>query len=75
MMEEYRSTLTKAGLEYFIFGHIGENHLHINILPRNESEVFKAKDIVISFAQKVVSLDGMVAAEHGIGKLKHDLNG
>jgi D-lactate dehydrogenase (cytochrome) len=73
MIKEYRETLSKAKLEYVIFGHIGENHLHVNILPRDKSEVCKANDIVISLAQKVVSLGGIVAAEHGIGKLKHDL--
>jgi D-lactate dehydrogenase (cytochrome) len=73
LMTEYRLTLSKAGLEYAIFGHIGDNHLHVNMMPRNESDVSKAKDIVISLAKKVVSLGGIVAAEHGIGKLKHDL--
>ncbi|MGA1841418.1 MAG: FAD-binding oxidoreductase [bacterium] len=73
IMKEYRLTLSKAGLEYIIFGHIGDNHLHVNMIPENESDVSRAKDIYIKLAQKVVSLGGIVAAEHGIGKLKHDL--
>jgi D-lactate dehydrogenase (cytochrome) len=72
-MEVYRATLKQAGLEYVIFGHIGDNHLHINILPQSESDMDKAKEVVMSLAQKVVALKGVVAAEHGIGKLKHDL--
>jgi D-lactate dehydrogenase (cytochrome) len=72
-MKEYRLILSKAGFEYVIFGHIGDNHLHVNMMPRDESDVSKAKDIFITLAKKVVSLGGIVAAEHGIGKLKHDL--
>jgi D-lactate dehydrogenase (cytochrome) len=73
IMKEYNLTLSKAGFEYVIFGHIGDNHLHVNMIPGNESDVSKAKDISIKLAKKVVSLGGVVAAEHGIGKLKHDL--
>ncbi|MGA1790755.1 MAG: FAD-binding oxidoreductase [bacterium] len=73
MMEAYERSLSDAGLSYVVFGHIGENHLHVNILPRNEAEVSLGKVIVKTLAKKVVSMGGMIAAEHGIGKLKHDL--
>ncbi|MGA1823270.1 MAG: FAD-binding oxidoreductase [bacterium] len=73
VMELYKSALSNTGLEYFIFGHIGENNLHINILPQTGDEIFAAKKIVLSLAKEVVSLNGSVAAEHGIGKLKHSL--
>ncbi|MFW9844401.1 MAG: FAD-binding oxidoreductase, partial [Candidatus Thorarchaeota archaeon] len=35
----YRSTLEEQGMEYVIFGHIGNNHLHVNMIPRNNEEV------------------------------------
>jgi D-lactate dehydrogenase (cytochrome) len=66
----YRDTLEAQGLEYVIFGHIGDNHLHVNMLPRNNEEVKQGMDNYMLFAKKAVELGGTVAAEHGIGKLK-----
>ena len=67
----YRETLEKSGLKYAVFGHIGNNHLHINMLPSNYEELEKAKEIYALMASKVLELKGTVSAEHGIGKLKH----
>jgi D-lactate dehydrogenase (cytochrome) len=66
----YRSTLEAEGMEYVIFGHIGNNHLHVNMLPRNNEEVKQGMDNYMLFAKRAVELGGTVAAEHGIGKLK-----
>jgi len=73
MMHIYRSLLNKENLEYAIFGHIGDNHLHVNVLPRNEEEFKKAKSLYLEFAQKAVSFGGTVSGEHGIGKIKKEL--
>lgn len=53
------------------FGHIGDNHLHVNLLPNDEKELEIAKDLIMSFVKKGISLGGTVSAEHGIGKIKH----
>ncbi|MBN2229393.1 MAG: FAD-binding oxidoreductase [Candidatus Thorarchaeota archaeon] len=66
----YRSTLEEQGMEYVIFGHIGNNHLHVNMIPRNNEEVKQGMDNYMLFAKRAVELGGTVAAEHGIGKLK-----
>lgn len=71
MVDYYYALLKEAGMRYAIFGHIGENHLHVNILPRTEAELERAKGIVREFARKAVALGGTVSAEHGIGKIKH----
>jgi len=68
----YKAILKESKLEYVIFGHIGDNHLHVNILPKNEEELIKTKEIYTEMAKKVVSLGGTISAEHGIGKLKHN---
>jgi D-lactate dehydrogenase (cytochrome) len=66
----YRFTLEEQGMEYVIFGHIGNNHLHVNMIPRNNEEVDQGMDNYMLFAKRAVALGGTVAAEHGIGKLK-----
>ncbi len=58
-------------LFYIKFGHIGENHLHVNLLPKNDEEKAIAKELIMSFVKKAISLGGTVSAEHGIGKIKH----
>ncbi len=61
----------KAGLFNLTFGHIGENHLHANIIASNEEEYKSTREMYARIAQKAVDLGGTVSAEHGIGKLKH----
>jgi D-lactate dehydrogenase (cytochrome) len=66
----YRDVLESQGMEYVIFGHIGNNHLHVNMLPRNNEEVEQGMQNYMTFAKRAVEFGGTVAAEHGIGKLK-----
>ena len=68
----YKSKLEGAGLEWVAFGHIGNNHLHINILPRTLEEIQAGLSIYTEFAEKVVALNGTISAEHGIGKIKKE---
>jgi D-lactate dehydrogenase (cytochrome) len=75
MISFYRERLGSSGLEYVMFGHIGDNHPHVNILPRDLLELERGKELYIEFARKGVSLGGSVSAEHGIGKLKKDFLG
>jgi D-lactate dehydrogenase (cytochrome) len=70
ILRMYRTELDEAKLEYVIFGHIGNNHVHVNILPRSPAEYDAGKKLYLAWAQKVVQLNGTVSAEHGIGKLK-----
>jgi len=73
VMKLYEDTLMQTGLEALKFGHIGDNHLHVNILPRNEAEYTQGKQVFEQWAREVVAAGGTVSAEHGIGKLKHAL--
>lgn len=66
MMDAYES----CPLPHVLFGHIGDNHLHLNILPKNEAELKQARAFYKDLAEKAVSLGGTISAEHGIGKIK-----
>ena len=66
----YSTRLTAAGLDHAIFGHAGNNHFHVNILPRNDDELRRAKVIYAEFAAAIVARGGCVSAEHGIGRIK-----
>lgn len=69
----YRTGLDASGLEHVVFGHIGDNHLHINILPRGEADMEAGRALFRTFAESVVAWGGSLSAEHGIGKAKTDL--
>lgn len=74
MMDFYRLRLEEAFPgQYVIFGHIGDAHVHVNILPENGEESVRAKALITELARHVVSLGGTVSAEHGLGKRKIDL--
>jgi len=70
IMAMYHKDLAAAGLESVIFGHIGNNHVHVNILPRNKAEYDRGKMLYQAWARRVVEWGGSVSAEHGIGRLK-----
>ncbi len=66
----YKNKLNESGLDYVIFGHIGDNHLHANMIPKNDAEMTKARHLYGRFIAQAIMLGGTVSAEHGIGKLK-----
>lgn len=68
----YKTDLEKAGLNYVMFGHIGNSHLHVNIISRNEEEYSEGKRIFMKWAERTGRINGSISAEHGVGKLKRD---
>ncbi len=72
MLRFYKETLRATDLRYTIFGHIGDNHVHVNILPRDDNEAAKAREIYVGFVKRAVEVGGTISAEHGIGKLKRE---
>jgi D-lactate dehydrogenase (cytochrome) len=66
----YKEILQTSGLDHVIFGHIGDCHLHANMLPKNDAEAEKARHIYGRCVAQAIMLGGVVSAEHGIGKLK-----
>ncbi len=72
LYELYRDACEAEGFTYIIFGHIGNAHLHLNILPRNREEYDRAKSLYRKLVSGVLSMGGTLSAEHGIGKLKSE---
>ena len=55
---------------YCIFGHVGDGHPHVNMLPTTQAEFDAGSEALTVFARQSVQLGGSVAAEHGLGKRK-----
>jgi len=66
----YHSGLKELGLEYVMFGHIGSNHVHVNILPHTMEDYERGKALYRDWSREVVRMGGTVSAEHGVGKMK-----
>lgn len=69
----YRSGLQAERLDSAIFGHIGNNHLHVNVIPKNMEEFYRTKALFAKWAEDIAAMGGSVCAEHGVGKLKTEL--
>jgi FAD/FMN-containing dehydrogenase len=76
MLRYYRSRLDAAlPGHYVVYGHIGDAHVHVNMLPATEAQLAIADDLMKEFARQAVAFGGTVSAEHGLGKRKaHLLN-
>jgi D-lactate dehydrogenase (cytochrome) len=70
MWKLYKEGCENGKFDWLAFGHIGNNHLHINILPRNMEDQEKGLALYATFAKKAVEFGGAVSAEHGVGKIK-----
>ncbi len=65
-----KNEVEKENLPYVVYGHFGNSHMHLNMLPKSENEYEKGKDIYKKICMKSVEFGGTISAEHGIGKLK-----
>jgi D-lactate dehydrogenase (cytochrome) len=73
MLEAYDRARVNAGVKSVLFGHAGNNNLHINFLPGDEQEYIKAVNASRSLAEIIAGMGGTVSSEHGLGKLKKGL--
>ena len=69
----YQELFSKTKIQWLTFGHIGDCHLHVNLLPKDVAQYDQAQQLYKQLAQQVIDLGGTISAEHGIGKLKHEL--
>jgi D-lactate dehydrogenase (cytochrome) len=56
----------------YVFGHIGNAHLHANIIAEDNLELEEYRLLTRSLAGTVCKMGGSVSGEHGIGKLKRE---
>jgi len=70
MFDFYLKKLGSCGIDFCVFGHLGDNNLHVNFLPKTRWEFERALALYRTLAKKAVELRGTVSAEHGIGKVR-----
>jgi D-lactate dehydrogenase (cytochrome) len=68
MMDVYEREAEASGIPFVMFGHIGDDHVHLNFLPENAEEAGRAKLAYTRLARAAVAFGGTISAEHGVGK-------
>ncbi len=69
-LEEMMAAYDSVQMDHVLFGHVGDNHLHLNLLPTDPEELKAAWGIWEALYDRALSLGGTLSAEHGVGKLK-----
>lgn len=62
--------MSETSIDYVLYGHLGNSHFHLNMLPKSEDEYKDGREIYRKICLKAIELKGTVSAEHGIGKIK-----
>jgi FAD/FMN-containing dehydrogenase len=71
MMRWYRQVLDEQFPgKAVMYGHIGDAHMHVNVLPETEDDARRGRAFQYESARQAVALGGTVSAEHGLGKKK-----
>jgi D-lactate dehydrogenase (cytochrome) len=72
-LDLYESGLAREELDACVFGHLPENRLNVNLLPKDRDEYLRGRRLIAEWAAQVIALGGQPVNEHGVGKLKRDL--
>lgn len=74
--EEFETRVGHSGVIHSaMWGHVGDCHLHFNLIPRDAGELQIAREIYLGLAKKAVELGGTISAEHGVGKKTISVDG
>lgn len=71
----YQKAIEKVkahGIDYVAFGHFGDCHLHLNLLPKDSEQITIANKLYNYLCTESIKCGGTFSAEHGVGKLKKD---
>lgn len=69
----YLEGMEKSSFEGTILGHVGCNHLHVDLLPQNHEEYERGQELIFHWAEQTIAWGGSVVTEKGIGKIRRSL--
>jgi len=70
-LKSAHKVLQKSKIEYLLFGHLGDCHLHFHLIPngKQDKRCMEVYDYLVDTSSK---LGGVYSAEHGTGKRKRN---
>ncbi len=72
LIDGLRAISNRHDIPIVSFGHAGNGNIHVNLLPRSDDEHRRAETALSAVFDLVISLDGTLSGEHGIGLAKRD---
>lgn len=72
LVDGIKSLSAKHEVLIVTFGHAGNGNLHVNLLPRDQAERERAHACLAEVFALVMSLEGTLSGEHGIGMVKRE---
>ncbi len=69
----FQEYLQEEGLSANLFGHVGNNTFHINLLPKNFGDYVKGMAVLENWAEAFTVFRGTAVTEYGIGKMKKSI--
>ena len=70
-LKKVHAKLQSNNIEYLLFGHLGDCHLHFHLIP-NDKQEDKCLEIYDYLIDLSTQLGGVYSAEHGTGKRKRN---
>lgn len=66
---------SRHSIEAVLFGHAGDGHLHVNLLPnlRDADWLPRVRAIYDEVTETIITLGGTPSGEHGVGRLRSGL--
>lgn len=58
------------GVAVYAFGHAGDGNIHLNFTADRGTDMARVEDGVAAVLERVLTLDGTISGEHGIGEAK-----
>lgn len=74
-IEAVETSCRRAGIDVVIFGHAGDGHVHVNVLPNIEGPAWldAVRQVYRDVSATVIALGGTPSGEHGAGRLRAPL--
>lgn len=72
LVDGIKSLSAKHYVLIVMFGHAGNGNLHVNLLPRDDAKRERAHACLAEMFALVISLEGTLSGEHGIGMVKRE---
>jgi D-lactate dehydrogenase len=72
LVDGIRQLSAKHDVLIVTFGHAGNGNLHVNLLPRDDTERERALACLPALFALVIELEGTLSGEHGIGLVKRE---
>ncbi|MBN2050581.1 MAG: FAD-binding oxidoreductase [Spirochaetales bacterium] len=70
VVDRFFEALEPSDLDFAVFGHLGDCHLHFNLIPKSDEEMARAVELYAKLMDITLASGGTVSAEHGIGRIK-----